>query len=65
MVGRLLAARSRARFEPPDQRHWIPLPVAACADAALREREAREALYARWDREVRHVAPESTPAFRA
>jgi hypothetical protein len=65
VVGRLLSARSRARFEAPDRRRWIPLPVPDCADAALREREERDAHYTRWEREIQHAVPGSTPAFRA
>jgi hypothetical protein len=65
VVERLLSARRRARFESVDRRRWFAVPMPARAEAALREREARDALYARWEQEIRQVNRDSTPAFRS
>lgn len=43
-VDRLLAARSRARFEPADQRRWVARPLPDCAEQRLRESELIAAL---------------------
>lgn len=40
VVSRLLAARSRARFAPPEQRGWVARPVSDSAESELLEREA-------------------------
>jgi hypothetical protein len=46
VVNRLIAARSRARFEPADVRRWVAAPVPDSAEADLCEREAWAELYA-------------------
>ena len=44
VVRRLLAARRRALFEPPETRAWVGIPVPDSAGREIAERELREAL---------------------
>jgi hypothetical protein len=56
VVRRMAAARARARWLPPGQRGWTVVPPPGLGpdptlDEILEEREARSAVYARWERE--------------
>jgi hypothetical protein len=64
VVNRLLAARSRARFEPADVRRWVAAPVPDSAEAELCEREAWAELYAAQER-ASLAAEHPDSAFRA
>jgi hypothetical protein len=44
VVRRLLTARRRALFEPPETRAWVGIPVPDSAEREIAERELREAL---------------------
>lgn len=46
VVSRLHAARTRCRFEPPESRRWIAVPVPNLAEQEIREREELAAFYA-------------------
>lgn len=46
VVRRLLAARGRARFEPPEARKWVAAPVPDSAEREIAERELRRQLLA-------------------
>jgi hypothetical protein len=51
VVGRLLAARSRARWEPEPDRAWVAVPPEDRAERLLREREEWAAVYERLERD--------------